>query len=700
MNVSCTKCSARYMVPDGRVQGRKVRIRCKQCGEQIVIDQSGQDAATSPPEPDSQAPGGSSVEAPENAVKPGRPLGAPRPGPPKEPAKLKSTRSTIMGGLRAPGLARTASALPRQEVLWTVALGDEERIETTTSGVLDLYQAGRIDDQVFIWRDGMETWATLPEIEELRTALQQQTSVRRISPPSRAAQDKDMPKQRGPKPPTAIPRPGSGLSSKTAEKPGGSGATLGLEPSSEGGREPLFSDDELTLAIDAPYEARARPMAQLTPLAEAVDADERETLPPPDSTPPPDSVVPLSMRDLEAVREVPPPRRLPELSEYDIQSSPSIQRPSFLGGDLFGAEPIARRVRPSMPGNPAPTQEKTGERGENSVLFSLDALVAAGKGHTEPQKKADPFGNSPFSTQLGLGTPLGGAAPPRPPISIMQPVDMTGTETRASILSAQGEFDAALLTAPRKRSLGWLWAVLLVLGGAALPFAFMPDARTRLLASLGYGPRVDTAAETSGIAPGAEHNTEKPSAEAPVATPPRAAPETTTSSAASAAKEEPAPKAPEKTKPEAADSRGQDLPERPTPAGGPKPGADRPSTPTAGTLEPKPSEPKPTEPKPSEPTAEPSDEGGEAPPFNVTAAGAALSQAAASAASCQQPGGASGAGRARVTFSNSGRATTALISGDLAGTSVGGCVARLFQRSRVPPFSGPPVSVTKSFNVP
>ena len=38
-------------------------------------------------------------------------------------------------------------------------------------------------------------------------------------------------------------------------------------------------------------------------------------------------------------------------------------------------------------------------------------------------------------------------------------------------------------------------------------------------------------------------------------------------------------------------------------------------------------------------------------------------------------------------------------AGDLAGTAVGGCVARLFRSAKIPAFSGDAVTVSKSFSV-
>jgi len=38
MNVACSACPAKYVIPDDKVKGRKVRIPCKHCGAAIIID--------------------------------------------------------------------------------------------------------------------------------------------------------------------------------------------------------------------------------------------------------------------------------------------------------------------------------------------------------------------------------------------------------------------------------------------------------------------------------------------------------------------------------------------------------------------------------------------------------------------------------------------------------------------------------------
>lgn len=89
-----------------------------------------------------------------------------------------------------------------------------------------------------------------------------------------------------------------------------------------------------------------------------------------------------------------------------------------------------------------------------------------------------------------------------------------------------------------------------------------------------------------------------------------------------------------------------------------------------------------------------------APPFNVGAAKAALSAAAANSAACGKPGGPTGAGRVQLTFATSGRvASASIVSGPFGGTAVGGCVVSAFRGARVPAFTGTPQTVSKSFKI-
>jgi hypothetical protein len=82
--------------------------------------------------------------------------------------------------------------------------------------------------------------------------------------------------------------------------------------------------------------------------------------------------------------------------------------------------------------------------------------------------------------------------------------------------------------------------------------------------------------------------------------------------------------------------------------------------------------------------------------FDRGAAAAALG--AVNVASCKKGDGPTGGGHIAVTFSPNGSVTTAIADQPpFAGSAVGGCIAGKFRGARVPPFSGAPVKVGKSF---
>jgi hypothetical protein len=86
--------------------------------------------------------------------------------------------------------------------------------------------------------------------------------------------------------------------------------------------------------------------------------------------------------------------------------------------------------------------------------------------------------------------------------------------------------------------------------------------------------------------------------------------------------------------------------------------------------------------------------------FNKGAASATLNEHAGKAKTCRTADGPTGVVKVKVTFASSGRVTQASISDPpFAGTDVGGCIAATFRNANVPPFSGLPVSVTKTVTI-
>jgi hypothetical protein len=168
-------------------------------------------------------------------------------------------------------------------------------------------------------------------------------------------------------------------------------------------------------------------------------------------------------------------------------------------------------------------------------------------------------------------------------------------------------------------------------------------------------------------------------------------------SAKALASAEPEKKEEKKDEKKAEEEEKKEEPDAPAASASPSAAPANPTTKVSTPTTPATKKPEPTETKKPDSTTMPTSGGG---PFSVSAAQVALTQAAANAASCAKPGGPTGSGKAQVTFASSGRVTSANVSTPpFAGTAVGGCVASVFRRARVPAFSGQPVTVSKSFSV-
>ncbi len=115
MKISCQSCPAKYTIADEKVLGKIVKIRCKKCGATIVIN-------------------GNDPEA-----------------------------TTVGSSLGAAG----ADAGGEQ---WTVNVADGDQRTMTVDEIVQEYKAGVVNEETFCWKDGMNDWLPLREIEELYSA--------------------------------------------------------------------------------------------------------------------------------------------------------------------------------------------------------------------------------------------------------------------------------------------------------------------------------------------------------------------------------------------------------------------------------------------------------------------------------------------------------------------------------------------------
>jgi predicted Zn finger-like uncharacterized protein len=349
----------------------------------------------------------------------------------------------------------------------------------------------------------------------------------------------------------------------------------------------------------------------------------------------------------------------------------------FAGVERAGAD--EEEVATSAPVLPQPGSTKyeekaTGARNENSVLFSLDALKAGfsgGKSEPAPPKTKsepvrateDPFGmgSAPAVAGLGGGNSLFSLAANQALLTAPAP-----PEPRVAPAAVPGSVGAPAPAPPQKKLILFVGlAVGLLAVGLALGVGLSGGKDEKSPAAA----LDDKSGEkTKEDAKSSETKPEEPKEEPKKDPPPK--------------EEEPKPAEDTKKDGEVKDS---------TAAPAEKSDTKAPEPPKTG--------PALTPSKPKEPKEEPKPPA-DVQPFSKGAAVAALSAASSQAASCKKIGGPTGTGKVQVTFAPSGRVTTANVSGGpFAGTSVGGCVASVFRRAKVPPFSGTQITVSKSFTI-
>ena len=134
MKITCQACAAKYTIADEKVLGKVVKIRCKKCGATIVVN--GNDPAAMA----AGAGGGAAQAAP--------------------------AYDYAQGG--SGGEA------------WTVNVADGDQRTMTDQEIADAYHAGVVSDETFCWKDGMNDWLPLREIEPLYAVC---TSTRAMPPP-------------------------------------------------------------------------------------------------------------------------------------------------------------------------------------------------------------------------------------------------------------------------------------------------------------------------------------------------------------------------------------------------------------------------------------------------------------------------------------------------------------------------------------
>lgn len=399
---------------------------------------------------------------------------------------------------------------------------------------------------------------------------------------------------------------------------------------------------------------------------------------------------------------------VPILDAPEIRARLGSQRPSAQPGalaarlagsraqdtaDLFGA---AAHGEAATPGETAYDQRPTGARNENSVLFSLDTLKA-GVGDASLPKRAPVGTEDPFnmSTQavanVGGGTLFSSSAnqalltapaPPEPPKPKPVPAGPASQSAQAQIQKLK-----------RMMLIGAAAFALLLAGGIVLALSFGGSEEKKVAQLDADQIKAEKDKAKSKADKGDEDKDKAKSDEESDKKDEKGSDEEKAEKGEDGDKkdEQNGDKSKSSSKQVSKNVASSGVAKSPTQAATPAAKPESESKPAPKKAPEKP----PTTVKVKKNPSDGLDS------INMAAVKAALSQAAAAAASCKKPNGPTGKGKATVTFATSGRVTSAnVIGGTFGGNSVGGCVARVFRSAKVPPFSGSPVTVAKSFYIP
>ncbi|MCU0661539.1 MAG: zinc-ribbon domain-containing protein [Myxococcota bacterium] len=142
MKIVCQKCSAKYSISDEKVQGKTFKIRCRKCGESIVV------------RGDAQGDGGSS---PYPSMPPGPGLGAEEEGD-------AETRVFDYSGYQAESPAS-------DNVEWHIVVDGTQQGPYTAEQLKEYITTGSLDLEAYVWRDGFADWIPAREVREFADAI-------------------------------------------------------------------------------------------------------------------------------------------------------------------------------------------------------------------------------------------------------------------------------------------------------------------------------------------------------------------------------------------------------------------------------------------------------------------------------------------------------------------------------------------------
>jgi predicted Zn finger-like uncharacterized protein len=138
MKIVCENCSAKYSIADEKVRGKVFKIRCKKCGESIVVK--------------GDAPQAAPAAEPAPPPMPAAP-------PPSDDGGDVETKVFDYSGYQEDDKSN--------EALWHIVIDGQQQGPYTSGQIEEYLEAGSLDPEMFIWREGFDDWLPIKDVAEL-----------------------------------------------------------------------------------------------------------------------------------------------------------------------------------------------------------------------------------------------------------------------------------------------------------------------------------------------------------------------------------------------------------------------------------------------------------------------------------------------------------------------------------------------------
>ncbi|SRR6266540_554916 len=203
MKFTCDNCNAQYLISDEKVGPTGVKVRCKKCGNVVVVRRAAEVAVEAPaPVAAAAAAGGTGLD-----VELGQAFDTAFGDPPAQAPDLAKTQA--MGADDASRIAAPAAEPATGE--WYVAIGQAQVGPLPLAEVKRKWEAGDVGPDSLVWRPGMGNWQPLSSVAELAGYL---APVPRAAPQPRTEAASRPESQASRERPSATPAPAADVTWK------------------------------------------------------------------------------------------------------------------------------------------------------------------------------------------------------------------------------------------------------------------------------------------------------------------------------------------------------------------------------------------------------------------------------------------------------------------------------------------------------